>query len=506
MNSSNRKSTSLANQSKPFVTLKQKYDQKKRSIVLHTTLREHYVNKKLDALLVEAFNAEDFDKLLEQGKNIKEKMQSLRSLVEKPGTMPEIASALDEAEKELDNSMNTKSGKVDQKPLAKSMTFLEGIYSFFSKVPEIVKKGAKKDLSEFQENPVLPQLDASVQASIKSDAKKALRPKAEGGIFAKIMSLFKSIPYIKNVDALLKQVLEETPASALVALSQSSSQTLPQVQQDANNVTSVMQGKSEDVKTGGAQTSEQEPASKGEPIRSSQQLVVTLAAAEAQKKTQEPEKVQAAVDTALKNPQKIADKLTQDISQKTKVNADVVKKIIKALVDTGTMHSNVSIAESSSRAFAMLKLSDIIKVRDLLIEERVFNQKKFDDVLAAIEDGKVKDLEDLKNRMTVVGLKGQNTPKLPPAAKKALISKFLEKNPSEDKKKVQKAILQDSESKNSESDDKKVDSKHKKVLEKLKDAIEKKEFSQEDVVKVLEALPSWLMLENKIQKMMSVIG
>lgn len=244
--------------------------------------------------------------------------------------------------------------KAGTNPILKALVLLNALERGFFDAADVITNNAP-DYDGDSDKSLMDQVDDNAAKNLRKILAKAFQPE---GVFAKVKSLFGStggIPYVKDVNKMVEEIML-LPAKQITSLisaatSGESSEKAAEAAKDMAQASTTKKAPSGgEVKKGPEQ-----------PVKSAEDLATAIAAGQTEKKGEDSGE---AVQKAQENPKAVVKQFVDYIQKQSKQEADVVQKVLNALVKNGKLKSSFSVAEGRAR----LTMNDVLDAQMALLE------------------------------------------------------------------------------------------------------------------------------------------
>lgn len=386
--------------------------------------------------------------------------------------------------------------KAGTNPILKALILLNALERGFFDATDVITNNAP-DYDGNSDKSLMDQVDDNAAKNLRKILAKAFEPE---GVFAKIKSLFGStggIPYVKDVNKMVEDIMM-LPAKQLTSLIQAATtgESSEKAAEAAKDMTAAAQGK-------GSEGSAQVKKGAEQPVKSVDDLAKAVAAGQTEKKGED---TGAAVEKAQENPKAVVKQFVDYVQKQSNQNADVVQKVLNALVKNGKLKSTFSVVEGKTR----LTMSDVLDAQMALLEcggssakwvEILFeaskkgNEKFKQNLMKKIESGEIKDEKTLEAQ-----LNQNKSATLSQQARKELKDAIKNKGKSGGGSAESSGGSAESASSGGDSaseagaSKEQPDSKHATTIKAIQNDL--KDVDVKAIEAVLDAIPDYLKVEN----------
>lgn len=449
----------------------------------HATLKEAHLARLLEIKEAEE-TAQLFLEILDRDelRNATRILKKLGAIKKAADTVPALQETLGKAIKDAADEVNEFTGggigallkkattaikqkfgaKVGDNPILKSLTLLNALERGLADAVDLIEN-AMPDFDATSDKSIKDQApDEKAINNLKRSLSKAFVPE---GFYSKLKSVFGGggVPYIDDVSKVVDAILE-MPGKNLSTLVKAAT-TGPSSEEAANSLKSTLKG---DNKTTASGTEVKKVAP--QPVKSVDALATAVAAGQSEEKGKSPDE---AVQAAQNNPKSVVKQLVDYVAKQSGKSADVVNKVLNALLKKGKLRTQFAVAEGVTT----LNMKDVVDAQIALLECKGSSLEWVEILFeGGAEARRAKRRKAQQAKQTLQQTK-QDPPQQQEPVEKDSDQQKQDEKPSEDKDKSER-----SESKNS--------SVIKLIQNDLRDVEVK------DIEAVLDALPDYLKAEH----------
>lgn len=288
--------------------------------------------------------------------------------------------------------------KAGENPILKSLVLLNALERGFGDAIDLIQNSIP-DFDASSEQSIIDQSDEKVVKNLRRSLTKAFVPE---GIFSKIKSIFGAssggMPYVKNADVIINGILG-MPAKTLTPIIKAAT-TGPSSNDASNSIQNVMK----------ASKGSKEKKAEEQPVKDVEALASAVATGQTEDKGEDA--AAKASEQAASNPKVVVKQLVDFVAKQSKQNADVVEKVLNALLKKGKLRASLT-----TEGRARISVHDVVEAQmallecggssrtwaRLLVEKLTAKQKNaIRDIEAKLASGEIKDEKGIEKLLKPV--------------------------------------------------------------------------------------------------------
>jgi hypothetical protein len=462
---------SISKKQTPLKRMSLKESHRRRMLLAEEHERQMIVAESTALMLLEALNKED----LKNATRVLKKLNAISKFA--PASLKAaIKDAADEVNEFTGGGLGALlkkaggwlakklgAGSLGSNPILKALTLLNCIENGFSDISEVIENNAP-DYDGNSDKSLMDQVDDTAAKNLRKIIAKSFEPE---GIYAKIKGIFSSsggIPYVKDLNAMVEETMM-LPAKQLSALSKAASSG-----ESSNSAAEATKDMAAAAQSKGGESS-QVKKSPEQPVKTIEDLATAVAAGQTEKKGEE---ASPAVEKAKENPKAVVKQFVDYIQKQSNQSADVVQKVLNALVKNGKMKSSFSVVEGKNQ----LTMNDVIEAQVALLECGG-SSTKWVEILFEKSNRKAKKAQKMAAKKSQT--QQQQTQQQP-----------AKEEPKQEEPKQSEQTPE--QSKEEPKQPEQTDSKHAATIKAIQDDL--KDVDVKSIEAVLDVIPDYLKVEN----------